>query len=449
MTGKEKILSLMSGKSVGQVPWVPFTGVHGAKLIGKKAEEFLKSKELILEGLNQVVQLYQPDGMPIYFDLQVEAEALGAKLKWSDDNVPLAITHPLMEGLTLDDILIPTKESGRLPVILDVMESAKTKWGKSIALYGLVTGPLTIAYHLRGSMFFTDMIDDIDFVVELLSFATKVSRKISTYYIEAGMDVIAIVDPLVSAVSPEFFKTHCQLHFTNLFDNISVKERKSSFFVCGNATNLLEAMALTNPDSISVDENVNMKEAKEILSNRDIVLCGNIPLTTLMLYGNQQDNMKYVVDLIDEFDEFERLIVSPGCDMPFGIPKENVIAVSTAVRANEKLKQVIRNYEKTNTGIDIQFPDYTNLDDILIEVFTLDSNSCVVCTSMLDVALKASTLLEDVKVIERKYVDRGVIARCKKQGVNKLPSIMVNGILVWESIVPSVEEIRNYVKKLN
>jgi uroporphyrinogen decarboxylase len=53
-------------------------------------------------------------------------------------------------------------------------------------------------------------------------------------------------------------------------------------------------MCETGPDSISVDENVNMKGAKEKTDGFNIALGGNIPLTTTMLHGNQQDNMKFV-----------------------------------------------------------------------------------------------------------------------------------------------------------
>ena len=52
---------------------------------------------------------------------------------------------------------------------------------------------------------------------------------------------------------------------------------------------------------------------------------GNIPLTTIMLFGNQMDNMKHTIDLIDSFDNVKNLIIAPGCDMPYDIPIENTM----------------------------------------------------------------------------------------------------------------------------
>ena len=125
------------------------------------------------------------------------------------------------------------------------------------------------------------------------------------------MDVIAVVDPLVSQVSARHFERLLSPHFSECFSHIHEKGAFSSFFVCGNATKQIEVMCKTAPDSISIDENVDIAEAKKITDKYNIAIGGNIPLTTTMLFGNQKDNMKYVVDLLDKMDN-HNLIISPG-----------------------------------------------------------------------------------------------------------------------------------------
>lgn len=90
--------------------------------------------------------------------------------------------------------------------------------------------------------------------------------------------------------------------YTELFDYIRAKGLQSAFFVCGNAMRNLEVMCQTHPDGISIDENIPMTAGKEITDKYNITIGGNIPLTTTMLFGNQQDNMKYVVDMVDSVD---------------------------------------------------------------------------------------------------------------------------------------------------
>jgi hypothetical protein len=67
--------------------------------------------------------------------------------------------------------------------------------------------------------------------------------------------------------------------------------------VCGDATRNIEPMCQTRPDCISIDENVDMAAAKAITDQHNITIGGNIPLTTVMLLGTQQDNMKFTVAL--------------------------------------------------------------------------------------------------------------------------------------------------------
>src|SRR4030042_5691889 len=95
MTGREIIRKAFRLESLPRIPWVPFVGIHGGKLIGVTAEEYLKSSDNIVSGIDRAIELYNPDGIPVIFDLQIEAEALGCNLAWSSQNPPAVISHPL------------------------------------------------------------------------------------------------------------------------------------------------------------------------------------------------------------------------------------------------------------------------------------------------------------------------------------------------------------------
>jgi len=448
--GKNLIFDVLDHKEMKEVPWVPFAGVHAGKLKGYTAKEILTDEDKLVESLLEVKKLYNPDGMPIVFDLQIEAEILGCDLLWAEDNPPSVSSHPYgSEKIVPCNCKIPTKEDGRIPEILSAMGRVKKEIGDDTALYGLICGPLTLASHLRGSEFFMDMITDQEYVKNLVEFCAEVAMKMSEYYIEAGMDVIAVVDPLVSQVSPSHFEEMLSDSFTAVFYYIRNAGAYSSFFVCGNATVQLDVMCKTNPDSISVDENVDLVEAKKVTDKYNIAVGGNIPLTTTMLHGNQQDNMKYVVDLIDSIENKKNLIIAPGCDMPYDVPVENTIAVTQAVKQTDDVRKMVENYTSSAEDVDVELPDYDNLEKPLIEVFTLDAETCAACTYMLKAAQEAEKEYgEDVEVVEYKYTVLEDIARTKKMGVQKLPSIYINGELKWSSIIPSRDELFKEVKKV-
>ncbi len=441
-SGKHLLFNVLKGEPTEAIPWVPFAGVHAGKLKGHTAREVLLDGDKLFESLLEVNRLYDPDGQPVLFDLQVEAEILGCDLAWADDAPPSVISHPLAQSKHIPDHL-PEPGDGRLPMILDVMKKMKSTVGEHTALYGLVTGPFTLASHLRGTDIFLDTIDDPDFLKRLMAYTSRFIQGLADLYILAGMDVIAVVDPVTSQVSPRTFTTFLAEPFTQVFDFIRERNVFSSFFVCGDATKNIEVMCQTQPDCIAIDENIDMVAIKPITDRHNIVLEGNIPLTTRMLLGNQQDNTKYIIDLLDNLPNQHKLIISPGCDMPYDTPVENVIAVMQAIRDPESARLILANYQAEEIDLDsVDLPDYTKQELPLMEIFTLDSASCAACSYMLAAAERAAQAMSDkVVMVEYKITQPENIARMLKMGIKNLPCILINGELRFSSLIPSQQEL--------
>lgn len=457
--GKELLLSALRHEKTQAAPWVPFAGVHAGKLKGYTATEVLQDGHKLLESLLAANELYNPDGQPVVFDLQVEAELLGCQLAWAPKAPPSVATNPLAANLTTPTH-IPGPDEGRLPMILEVMRAMKKAVGHKTALYGLVCGPFTLASHLRGTEIFMDMFDYPDQLAALLAYTSAVVEKIAGYYIEAGMDVIAVVDPLVSQVSPRHFRRFLLGPFQQVFASLRQRKVFSSFFVCGDATKNIEVMCETGPDCISIDENIDLLAASQITSRYNITLAGNIPLTTRMLLGSQQDNMKFVVDLLEQVRlpgeaqpaEYQNFILSPGCDMPYDTPTENVVGVLQAVRDPQSTRTMLAHYEAHGFDLPVELPNYAALPRPLIEVFTLDSDTCAACSYMLRAAQRSVGELEahgvHVDLVEYKFTVPENVARVIKMGIQKLPSLYINGQLKHSSVIPSNRELVEEIEKL-
>lgn len=448
MPNKEILIDVLNHKKTDKVPWVPFSGVHSGKLVGYNAREVLTDVDKLFEALMEVNKIYKPHGQPVTFDLQLEAEALGCELVWADYAPPSVKTHILSEEATIpSEDLIPDENSGRIPMVLEATRRLSKAVGHDTLIYGVICGPFTLAAHLRGNDLFMDMYDDDEYVQNLMAFCGRVAEKMSTMFIEAGADVIAVTDPLVSQISSDHFEEFVSETYKKLFKVIKAEEAYSSFFVCGDATRNVEVMCQTEPDSISVDENINLVEAKKITDKYNIAIGGNIPLTTIMLHGNQLDNMKFVMDLLNSMDNKENFILAPGCDMPYDTPIENTIGATMAITEPEKVAEMLENYvAEDDEEIDIELPDYENLDKPLLEVFTLDSDTCAACTYMFGAAVAMKQEYGDkIDMVEYKYTIKEDIARIKKVGVQKLPSMYINGELKFSSIVPSKEELKEAI----
>ena len=445
MQGKALIMEVLKGKPVERCPWVPYTGSQIANLKGYTAQEMFKDADKLYACCLEAEAQYLPDGMTPMFDLQVEAEILGCDLTWYDNTPPTVCSHPLEAELVIPDKRI-SREDGRIPLILDVMRRFK-KARPDIAMYGLVCGPFTLASHLRGTNIFMDMYDNEDGVKALVNHCEERVREVAGYYVEAGCDIIAAVDPLVSQISPDMFATFLSEPYTRFFAAMRAQGTPSSFFVCGDATKNIEPMCLTKPDCIAIDENVDIVAAKKITDAHDITISGNLQLTVTMLLGTQQDNQKEALDLMDKMGT-RRFILAPGCDVPFDAPAANLVGVGEAVRNPQTVRKALENYVAGDNLPDIELPDYDTLDHVLLEAVTIDSKTCAACGYMVAAAEAAAKAYGDkVRVVERSIMFPESLSFMKKVGLSNLPSLLVQGKIRHVSLIPPVETLREEIEE--
>ncbi len=445
MDGLKLIEKAFRLEETERAPWVPFVGVHGGKLIGVDAEAYLKSSKNIVDGISKAVELYRPDGIPVAFDLQIEAEILGCKLVWSKENPPAVVSHPLAEGVGLSSLHLPGKNDGRIPVVLEAAATLRQKY-PGLALYGLITGPFTLALHLLGTDIFMKLFEDPDDVHGVMDFCTRVGIKHSEMLLEAGCDVIAVVDPMTSQIDPVSFETFVSPYARKIFDFVRLKKKYSSFFVCGHAQQNIEVMCGCRPDNISIDENIPLDYVKDIALEKGISFGGNLKLTSVLLLGDELDSKKEAVNCLD-LGGNKGFILAPGCDLPMDTPVENLQAV-TEVAHDEYARQVARELEHTSSLLPLDLEGHWVDGKVVVDIITLDSASCAPCQYMVEAVKKASSGFGGKVIIhEHKIKDEDGIRMMLALGVQNVPTTCINGKVSFISRIPPRAEIERAIEK--
>ncbi|MDP3912488.1 MAG: uroporphyrinogen decarboxylase family protein [Bacteroidota bacterium] len=446
MHGLSLIKQAISLKPVARIPWVPFVGVHGGYLIGMDAEEYLKSSKYMIAGLNKAIELYKPDGIPVSFDLQLEAEILGCKLKWAKENPPAVISHPLVEGTLLSSLKLPEAHEGRIPLVLETTRALRANHPE-IALYGLITGPFTLALHLLGTDIFMKLFDDPEYVMEVMNFCTDVAIKYSEMLIDAGCDVIAVVDPMTSQIDPLSFETFVTPFASRIFDFVREKQKLSSFFVCGHAQQNIEAMCDCHPDNISIDENIPLEFVKEIALSKNISFGGNMKLTVVLLMGDPDDAKHDALACMDSGGNLG-FILAPGCDLPMQTPIENIQAVSELV-FSQYLQDVARNLDKKESKLDIMnMKDYGQSDKVIVDIITLDSESCAPCQYMVEAVKRIAPHFDGVvEWREHPIKKMEAVSFMSSMMVKNIPTICIDGKIVFVSQIPPQSQLIEAIQK--
>ncbi len=284
---KQMLIDAYHGKKTPTAPWVPYAGVHCAFLINEPADKMLKDPELLAKGVVNAAKRYHADGIPLVFDLSVEANSVGCQLKWWEDNVPSVQTHPCSDKSVAEaGLKLPTKDEGRWPVLFEAARIAKPQLDElDCCLMGLFCGPLTLASHLSGVRIFTDVYKNKPKAHDILNFAGQVGARAAQFYAEMGCDIIAIVDPVASQIKDvtfqEFVKPYCQEAIKVIHD----AGITSSFFICGDATKVMESVATVGTHGFAIDEQLNLNFIRDIAMKHKVGFGGNLKLTLALSLG--------------------------------------------------------------------------------------------------------------------------------------------------------------------
>lgn len=448
MEGKRLLLESLRNRPTPRPAWVPFVGVHGAKLIGVTADAYLHSSELLVRGLDRACELYRPDGLPIVFDLQLEAEVLGCQMHWAEETPPSVSSHPLMDRELAD---LPPFDTGRgrYPIIREALASLKKSRGDQIALYGLITGPFTLALHLMGTNLFLEMFTGPDKVKAVLSYCGEVARRAADFYLDHGADVIAVVDPMTSQISSAHFEEFVGPYVDPVFEHIRERGACSSLFVCGNATRNLEHMCRTACDNVSVDENISLELLRDLARTHGKSFGGNLKLTTVLLLGSEMDAKRDALQCM-EVGGATGFVLAPGCDLPFHTPERNIEAVALMVHDDyqREVAKAALPASAEQAYEDVELPDYGEAGKVFVDVVTLDSASCAPCQYMVDAVYNAAQKLGDKVVIrEHKITTRSGLGHMAKLGVGHIPTICIDGEVTFPSIIPDVATLARKIEE--
>ncbi len=448
MNGKELIIAALKNEETPRPAWLPFVGVHGAYLQNVTAEQYLKSPELIVQGLRKAYELYNPDALPVVFDLQIEAEILGCSLLWSAEVPPAVISHPLVNK-RIEELPALTERSGRIPLIIKAMDELVEQMGENIAFYGLICGPFTLALHLLGNDLFFKMFEDPEYIKKVVDYCAETASKMADIYIRHGATAVAVVDPMTSQISPDHFNEFVTDPVNKVFNFIRNQGAFSSIFVCGDVTRNLEAMCRLHADNVSVDEQIPMDMLCELAQNNHKSFGGNIKLTSVLLLGDEDSTKIEILDILDKSGR-RGFILSPGCDLPYGVPQKNLQAVSLMVHDEyqRNIARISLKGKKTGFNFDITLPDYSSKDEVTIDVITLDSASCAPCQYMMEAVKRAAEVYQGKLVInEHKIKGRDGLAMMMKLGVKNLPTIVIDGEISFASIIPDKNTLVKAIEK--
>lgn len=318
------VLNLKEGK----ILVIPFLSAPGIKLSNSTLKQNLTRDDIQLKTLELIIEKFYPDGIFPFMDLTVEAEALGLRVDFPENEHPRLKNHCVRTIVSLESAKREYKGiSGRMPLFLYVVENLAKKYSLIIGAY--VIGPFSLAGELMGiENLCLNLMLKPAVVHKFLDFAFQVIKDYANALLNAGANVVTILEPSAVLLSPKQFAEFSGKYISRLVRELG---NRLIFHICGNSTHLLEEMNRTGVMGLSLDSPVNLKKASEIVSE-NILIMRNIDPVKVLLQSTPEEVARATRALLKEMKGSKNFILSSGCDIPVATPLENITAFMIEAR---------------------------------------------------------------------------------------------------------------------
>ncbi len=307
----------------------PLVGYPGAMLTGTGVIDNLQKAEV---QAGSMIALYERYGFDVIFnfmDLSVEAEALGLAVEFHDEGAPDVREHPISNSERLAGLRVPDPlQDGRMPVFADAIRLAKEHIDTLVA--GYVTSPFTLSGLLMGAENLAiGTLMDPALSKACLQFTADCVIPYALAQQQAGADMVVLLDPTAVLLSPRLYDEFAKPYIEQVSNALDIPV---VLHICGQTTPLMPNLVSTHVAGLSLDSEVDLAEIMPQIPE-DMVVLGNIPPVSTMLYGNVEQVKDEVDSLMDDLHQYPNFIISTGCDLPLLTPLDNLNVFASEVFA--------------------------------------------------------------------------------------------------------------------
>jgi len=310
---------------------VPILSFPSVQLLDISVKQLISSSEMQVKGMLAIADRCNIGASLNMMDLSVEAEAFGAEVHFSDDEVP-TISGGIISDITeAQDITVPQIGAGRTSLYIEGVKAAKGSI-TDIPVFCGVIGP----YSLAGRLFdmtelMMECFDNPDEVNVLMEKATAFITEYIKAFKSVGADGVVIAEPAAGLLSPALAEEFATPYMKQIVDEVSDDDFVVCYHNCGNTVvKMADSIADIGADIYHFG---NAIELKEIIPHmpKDAIVMGNVdPL--IFKNGTPDEIRESVKKIYSECSEYENFMLSSGCDIPAFSKWENIDAYFETIK---------------------------------------------------------------------------------------------------------------------
>lgn len=268
------------------------------------------------------------ESVRVPFHNDYEAEAMGCVLGgWKKESQPVKFEFAVKTVEDIDKLRVPDpRKDGKMPIVLRAVNILSEGAGDELPVIAAICAPFEMAVRVRGM---TDVMRDLMLRPEALRRTLRIATETAIEYgkalTDSGASTIALIDGSASTLGPQFYAEYCLGSTREVVEKLGTL---TVLHVCADTKFILNAMADTRVNGLSIDTVVDIALAKETVGEKAAII-GNVDITDTLWCGSPERVEKEAKECISKGVD----VLAPGCGFSPLTPLENMKALARGPRA--------------------------------------------------------------------------------------------------------------------
>lgn len=310
--------------------FMPVLSFPIVRKLGHTVGEFVKSADLQAETMAWIARNLPVDAVLGPMDLSVEAEAFGAHVRFSDNEVPVVTGQLVGDEDAVAELAVPSPTAGRCAQAAEAISKVKAMdVGKPV--FGGMIGPFSLAGRLTdvNEMMFL-LMDEPEMVHALLEKTTAFLISYAQAFKAVGADGVFMAEPLAGVISPAALEEFSVPYVQRIIEAVQGKTFPFVYHNCGNSVvKAADAIFAQGSTGCHFGNAVDLAEMLAKAPAQTLVM-GNVDPVSVLAQGNPDTIRAAVSVLVEKCGSYPNFVLSSGCDIPATTPWENVEAFCAA-----------------------------------------------------------------------------------------------------------------------
>lgn len=310
---------------------LPILSFPSVSLLGISVKELISSSELQAKGMKAVADATDASAAVSFMDLSVEAEAFGATICVSDDEVPTVKGRLVSDEDEAEALEIPEVGSARTGIYIDAVKKAVEMIKDRPVLAGMI-GPFSLAARLLDvTEIMMDCYDDPDMVHVVLDKVTTFLIEYAKAYKATGAGGIMMAEPVSGLLSPTLEEEFSSPYVKRIVDAVQDESFSVIYHNCGdNVPKMLDSILSTGAAAYHFGNSVDMESDIIAQVPESTFVMGNVDPAGILRMGTPEKVREATLALLEKCSKYKNFLLSSGCDIPPMTPWENIKAFFAA-----------------------------------------------------------------------------------------------------------------------